>query len=508
MGKTNTKTETTKPSISQALIVMLLVSIIVYIVLRTVFTAYAKYNLLEKSIAVFLLFSEAYVMFHSLAFFIAVFKAGKSEIPEPDTVELNDPPSVDILIPARHEPKEVLESTILACYNLSYPSKTIYVLDDSSEQRYKDEAAELAQRYGCELFRRTSRHGAKAGVINDCVKISTGKYIAVFDVDQNPIDGFLTKTVSILESDSKLALVQTPQYYSNLHLSKVALAANMQQAAFYENICESKSLSGAMMCCGTNVVLRRAAIESVGGFDESTVTEDFATSLQLHLKNWKTVYYNHVGTFGQGPEDLGAYLSQQNRWSMGNVSVLKKVIFNLLKSPFALNFWQWWEYIVTSTYYLVSWAFLLLLLCPIIYIFFGVPSFFMNPVVYSLSFMPYLILSTYIFFTSMKIRRYRYSDLIKGQALFFISLPTYIRGTLLGMLGIRKGFTVTTKDGSHRVSYRQLWPQISLWLICLSAITWGANCFVYSLSPAIAVNTMWITYYFVCSSAVFYFNEG
>ncbi|MBW8001880.1 MAG: glycosyltransferase [Planctomycetes bacterium] len=96
-------------------------------------------------------------------------------------------PSVAILIPARHEPSEVMENTILCCYNLSYPSKTIYLLDDSSEEKYKKEAERIAKKYDCQLFRRQQRHGAKAGVINDCMKKLNQKYIAIFDVDQNPI---------------------------------------------------------------------------------------------------------------------------------------------------------------------------------------------------------------------------------------------------------------------------------------------------------------------------------
>jgi len=497
-----------KSNLIQALIVVLLISVIVYIVLRTVFTAYAEYGPMEKILALVLLFSEGYVMFHSLSYFIGVLKISRAKNLDPPRTKLNQFPPVDILIPARHEPKDILEDTIVACYNLSYPAKTIHILDDSSEQNYKNEAAVLAQKYGCRLFRRQIRHGAKAGVINDCLKGCSGKYVAIFDVDQNPMSDFLTKTVSILEADDKLALVQTPQYYSNLNSNKVALAANMQQAIFYENICEAKSLNGAMMCCGTNVALRREALDQVGGFDESTVTEDFATTLQLHLKGFKTLYYNHVGAFGQGPQDIGSYLAQQSRWSLGSAAVLKKVLKNLCRNPFMLHFAQWWEYIISCTYYLSSWAFLMLLFCPIMYLFFGIPSFFMNPVIYGLVFIPYLMLSTSIFYTSMSSRNYRICDLLKGQALFFIALPVYLKSTILGLCGIKGSFKITAKDRGHRISYLKLWPQIVLWLICLAAIVWGINLFVYSLSIAAIINTMWIMYYFAFSTSIFYFNEG
>lgn len=262
------------------------------------------------------------------------------------------------------------------------------------------------------------------------------------------------------------------------------------------------------MCCGTNTVIRRNALEDVGGFDETTVTEDFATSFQLHLKGWKTIYYNHVNTFGQGPENLGAYLAQQSRWSMGNVSVLKKVLTKLFKAPTALKPVQWWEYIITGSYYMVSWAYMFLVFCPILFIFFGFPSFFMHPAVYLASFIPYIILAYFIFYSTMKSRGYNFSRAYKGQLLLFISLPTYIRGTFRALCGIKKGFKITSKQTAHTVPYTTLWPQVLFWTISLAAITWGVNRFIYSFSAAIAVNVIWITYHFFLISSLFYFNEG
>lgn len=262
-----------------------------------------------------------------------------------------------------------------------------------------------------------------------------------------------------------------------------------------------------MICCGTNTVIRREALEDVGGFDESTVTEDFATSFTLHLKGWKTLYYNHVSTFGQAPENLGAYLVQQERWSMGNVSVLRRILKTLITKPSSLKFSQWFEYIITSSYYLVSWAYLFLIFCPVLYIFFNIPSFFMNPIVYGCSFLPYLILATFIFYTSMKVRGYSFSEVYKGQLLLFVALPTYLKGSFFGLLNTKKGFRITAKESAKFVPYKQLLPQISVWGILLISIIWGVNRFAYSFSPAVAVNVFWIIYHFLLMSSLFYFNE-
>jgi len=496
-----------KTGVFQGLLVFLFISITVYFISRSVFVVYAQYGTMEKMLAVLFLLSEIFVMFQAFGYFGNIYQINRHLTPQPNPPPLKEFPPVAVLVAARHEPKKVLEDTLICLYSLSYRNKTTYLLDDSSEERYKKEAEELAQKYGFKIFRRQTRHGAKAGVINDCLKGLSEKYIAIFDVDQDPIAGFLDKIIPILEADPKLAFVQTPQYYSNLETNKVSYAANMQQAVFYEYICEGKSAHSAMICCGTNVVLRRSALEDVGGLDESTVTEDFATSIKLHMKGWKSLYYNHVYTFGMGPENLGSYLKQQNRWAMGNLGVFRSIIGNFLCSPSKLNPAQWFEYFVTGSYYLIGWAYLFLMLCPVAYLFFGIPSFFMNPVVYGLAFTPYLVLSMAVFQMSMIGRRYTAMQMLKGQLLSFVTLPVYMRASLFGLIGIKGTFQVTAKGGAKTISYAELWPQIALWGVNLSAITWGFNRLVYEPTVAILINIVWIAYHFVLLSGIFYFNE-
>jgi cellulose synthase (UDP-forming) len=106
-------------------------------------------------------------------------------------------------------------------------------------------------------------------------KSGSEKYIAVFDSDMNPLPDFAESIVQIMEKNEKIAFVQTPQYYTNFETNRVARAAGLQQVVFYEYICEGKSLQDAMICCGTNVMFRRKALVEAGGFDDTSVTEDF-----------------------------------------------------------------------------------------------------------------------------------------------------------------------------------------------------------------------------------------
>src|SRR5437764_501255 len=97
----------------------------------------------------------------------------------------------------------------------------------------------------------------------------------VFDADQNPTPSFLKETVSLIERDPKIAFVQTPQFYSNMDVSHLAKAAAVQQSIFFENICQAKESVDAMFCCGTNFLMRKSALWEAGGFDETSITEDF-----------------------------------------------------------------------------------------------------------------------------------------------------------------------------------------------------------------------------------------
>ncbi len=496
--------------IAGSLIVAMFIFVLVYLLARSVFLAAAGYTAIERILASAFLLSEGFVIFHAVGYFGNMYRlnkrpfaSGADAVPEPA-----ERPAVAVLIPARHEPEEVLMNTLTGCYNMAYPHKTVYLLDDSSEPAYSQGAARAAAYFGARVFRRqTPWHGAKAGIINDCLHTLSEKYVAILDADQVPMPQFLSKLVPLLEADTKIAFVQTPQFYSNLDESRTAFAAGMQQSVFYEYICEGKSSGEAMICCGTNVLVRKDALLGIGGFDESTVTEDFATSFKLHTRGWRSLYYNRVSVFGMGPLDLGSYFRQQNRWATGNVHMLREIIRGFFRNPSFLTPAQWFEYLVTGSYYFISWAYLFLVLCPIVYIFFGIPSFFMNPLVSSLSFMPYMILSLAIFYASFTQRNYDWRQIFRGQMLSFITLPVYLKASVSGLAGIKTPFHITAKKGDRCIPYRDLWPQMLFWALNLAALTWGVNRLVHERTLSLALNLVWVGYHFILCSSIFYFNE-
>jgi len=481
-----------------------------YLTTRIILLTKAHYSGIEIAVSIALIAAEAFVIVHAFGYVLSVLRALLRQ-PKVRAAVLKKPedfPLVDILVAARHEPREILERTLTALTNLHYPNKNIWLLDDSSDPRYIQEAAELAREFNVRLFRREKRQGAKAGIINACLRQLEGKYVALFDADQCPMPFFLNRIVPILEANDRLAFVQTPQFYSNIQENRVARAAGAQQAVFYEYICEAKASSDSAFCCGTNVVFRRQVLLDVGGLDENSVTEDFATSVKIHAAGWKSLYYGEAYTMGLGPETLPAYFRQQYRWARGTLGVGLQLLKRLFTQPFSLSFWQWIDYGLSGTFYLVGWAYLILMSCPILYVGAGIPSYLVRPEIYFLAFMPYLTFAVLVFIGGLYKRRYTLGQMAQGQLLVFLAAPVHIRASLAALFGTRSGFRVTPKGVSKVVGLATLWPQLTICLANYLVFLWGFSRMIFEKDLAAGINGFWAGIHFAAFWSVFYFREA
>ena len=204
--------------------------------------------------------------------------------------------SVDVFIPVYKEPPDIVDLTVAAAVGLRGAEVRVHVLDDGNDDAMRD----LALRYGVGYIRRSAHTGAKAGNINHALTKTDAEFIAVFDSDHVADPGFLEATLGWME-DPKIAFVQTPQYYANTEHNRIAAASWAQQALFFGAICRGKDGLNAVFCCGTNVLFRREAFESVGGFPTNSLTEDFELSIHLHEKGWSSAYIPDVLARGLGP---------------------------------------------------------------------------------------------------------------------------------------------------------------------------------------------------------------
>lgn len=471
------------------------------------------YDLKDRIASIFLIIGTLYIMVHSLGYANSMVKAswGYNEVRRRAFTPLVAP-RVACLLATFNEPPEVVEETIAALVNMEYDNKEIVILDDSTREENRAAMRELAARYGILCRQRTNRKGYKAGAINEYLQESQAKYVAIFDADAVPAHNFLRDLVPILEENPKLSFVQTPQHYANVDISNVALAAARQQNVFYEYICEGKSYSKAAFCCGTNFIARREALLDVGGMDDSTVTEDFATSINLHAKGWDSAYYNQVYAYSLGPETLAAYFTQQQRWAFGSVKTGWNLLKTFFSGPQKMRLGQWWEYFLSTNYYWVGLINFIFIILPMLYIFFGVKPLRQDVFTYLMLFIPYLIFSMNMFYTGMEQRGYKLTDMLLGQQVNFLCFPVHMVGAFSGLFNLKRPFGVTPKGEKGRVGWLTLWPQ--LLMLILSAIAFLVGIYKAFITgtarndSAMAINSLWALYHVFLLSGMFRLNKA
>jgi Glycosyl transferase family group 2 len=262
--------------------------------------------------------------------------------------------------------------------------------------------------------------------------------------------------------------VQTAQGYEDAQTCWVRRAAAQQEALLYDTILESYSVAGHVPLCGTNFVMRRAALDAVGGFDETCLSEDLSTGHAMHVAGWRSVYLREMLAAGLAPEDLFAYWRQQTRWATGNTQLLLR----LLGSP-GRGGWRLWAGAVWSSgFYVVACAIGLLAVLPVVPLLVerlagvGAPHPALGPLgLLGLSVYPLYVLVVLFPYLNMALRGYAVRDLLLVQGLLAVSAPRYARAVLRAIFPGGTVFYGTRHVG--RAGH--LWPQVLVWLACLAA---------------------------------------
>ena len=223
-----------------------------YIAWRWLFSA----NWAAWPIAVPLLLAETYSFIDALLFGTTMWRL-KERGPAPEPPE---GATVDVFITTYNEPVDMVMTTARAAKAIRYPHET-WVLDDGD----RPEMREAAQAAGIGYITRSAdwkdrpRH-AKAGNLNNALFQTSGEFMMILDADQVPDPAILDRTLGWFR-DEQVALVQTPQYFTNV---TDADPLGSQAPLFYGPIQQGKDGWNAAFFCGSNAVLRREALMQIG----------------------------------------------------------------------------------------------------------------------------------------------------------------------------------------------------------------------------------------------------
>lgn len=406
------------------------------------------WNALDAFFIVTLVLAESYAfVILALGYVQTIWPLRRAPVPLPEDIE--EWPEIDLFIPTYNEPLSIVRHTVLASLNIDWPVEKlhVYLLDDGR----RDEFRQFAEEAGVGYMIRENNKGAKAGNINAALARTNSPYVAIFDCDHVPTRSFLQVTMGWFLRDPKLGLLQTPHHFYSPDPFERNLdqfgAVPSEEELFYGVVQDGNDFWNATFFCGSCAVIRREALDEIGGIATETVTEDAHTSLRMQMRGWNTAYINIPQAAGLATERLAGHVTQRIRWARGMVQVLR------LDNPLfakGLSLSQRLCYFNAMMHFLYALPRLIFLTAPLIYLVLGhsnIPGYWAAILAYAL---PHLALANV---TNSRVQgQHRHSfwnEIYETVLAPYIFLPT-----LLALINPKLGkFNVTAKGGTVDQTY-------------------------------------------------------
>ncbi len=365
-------------------------------------------------------------------------------------------------------------------------------------------------------------HHAKAGNINYALFSGqcSGEFIITLDTDHVLQPQFLKRVLPYFYSydvqtgqyhSNRVAFVQTPQDFRNLPDGD---PFGHHAHLFYGPIQQGKDGLNSAFYTGTNAILRREALISVGikqfskdvakdanrldefdligAMSTYSITEDMNTAMRLHAHGWQSVYHNELMAYGLAPNDLGSTLKQRLRWAQGTIQVLMKENPLLMRG---LSFWQRLQYFQTMYSYFSGFTTLIYLLCPIIYCFTDIAPMSTDGLSFTTHFLPVFLINRLTFITATWGIPAR--EVWRCEQNAIALFPLYIKAVISVMTRRSLSFEVTPKQRQAGIYLKLIVPQLTIFTLTLLSMIWTAYRYATGTLPnplVYLLNSAWEVY--------------
>ncbi|HKG53578.1 MAG TPA: glycosyltransferase [Anaerolineales bacterium] len=237
-------------------------------------------------------------------------------------------PMVSLHVPAYNEPPEVVRETLNSLARLDYPNYEVLVVDNNTPsaenwERIRNLSLALGPRFRFVHLDRWP--GYKSGALNFALAHTApeAEIIGSIDADYIVEPNFLRELVPAF-ADPRIGFVQAPQDYRDYDTGPFAESAYHGYKYFFEVSMPVRNERNAIIFCGTMGLIRKSALQAIGGWDEWCITEDAEASLRILKLGYDSLYIKR--SFGRGlmPYTFEGLKKQRFRWCFGGIQILKK----------------------------------------------------------------------------------------------------------------------------------------------------------------------------------------
>jgi cellulose synthase/poly-beta-1,6-N-acetylglucosamine synthase-like glycosyltransferase len=246
---------------------------------------------------------------------------------EPAAVADAGLPFVSLHVPAHNEPPDMVLDTLRSLARLDYPRYEIVVIDDNTDEEELWRPVEAwCARHGAKFRHLENWPGYKSGALNYALREMTdprAEVIGIVDSDYQLEPGFLRRCAPLF-ADPWVGFTQAPQDYRGWQRSAYYRRLYYSYSYFFAVSQPSRNERDGAIFAGTMGLIRRVALEQLGGWDEWCITEDAELSLRLLRAGWSGLHVDESWGKGIMPLTFEALKGQRYRWCFGGIQILRQ----------------------------------------------------------------------------------------------------------------------------------------------------------------------------------------
>jgi glycosyltransferase involved in cell wall biosynthesis len=235
-------------------------------------------------------------------------------------------PFVSLHVPAHNEPPDMVIETLSSLLRLDYPRYEVVAIDDNTDdEELWRPVAEWCADHGVTFAHLHDWPGYKSGALNYALRELTdpmAELIGVVDSDYQIEPGFLRRCAPLF-ADPEVGFIQAPQDYRDWSQTPFFRRLYYSYKYFFAVSQPSRNEHDGAIFAGTMGLIRRAALQRIGGWDEWCITEDAELSLRLLRAGWSGLHVDQSWGHGVMPLTFEALKSQRYRWCFGGIQILR-----------------------------------------------------------------------------------------------------------------------------------------------------------------------------------------
>jgi 1,2-diacylglycerol 3-beta-glucosyltransferase len=237
----------------------------------------------------------------------------------PLVINENYKPFITIMIPAHNE-ESVISNTVENILQIDYPKFEVIVIDDRSSDNTASVIKDLEQKHDnvIALIRKLNAFPGKSAVLNDALKIAKGEAILVFDADATVNPDFINQLIPHLEP-ADVGAVQARKIIRNKDVNFLTRCQNNEYTMDTHLQVGRDAVKGAVELRGNGELIKREALEDIGGWNNYTITDDLDMSTRLHIKGWDVRFCPDACVYEEGIVYILPLFRQRRRWLEGTI---------------------------------------------------------------------------------------------------------------------------------------------------------------------------------------------